>query len=63
MIPWALYYPPQAATQFLPSLYVDITSTYDLKIEALKAHQSQHDYIRDHHRTDIWAQVEAEARY
>jgi len=63
MIPWTLYCAPQSGTPFSPSLYVNITSTYELKIEALKAHKSQHDYIRDHHRTDIWAQVEAEARY
>ena len=43
-------------------MYVDITATYDLKIEALKAHKSQHAYLKEHHRTDIWAQVEAEAR-
>lgn len=63
MIPWALYYAPLPGTPFVPSIYVDITSTYDLKVDALKAHKSQHDYIREHHRTDIWAQVEAEARY
>lgn len=63
MIPWTLYCQPQVGRAFVPSIYVDITSTYDAKIEALKAHKSQHQYIKDHHRTDIWTHVEATARY
>lgn len=63
MIPWALYCSPGVGVGFVTCLYVDITSTYELKIAALQAHKSQHQYLRDHHRTDIWAQVEAEARY
>ena len=63
MIPWALYCQPQAGGPFAPSIYVDITATYKIQIAALKAHKSQHQYIKDHHRTDIWTHVEATARY
>ena len=63
MIPWTLHYAPLPGTPFAPSVYVDITATYDLKIEALKAHRSQHQFLQDHHRTDIFAQVEAAARH
>ena len=63
MIPWTLHYAPLAGTPFTPSIYVDITATYDLKIEALKAHRSQHQFLQDHHGTDIFAQVQAAARH
>jgi len=63
MIPWTLYYRPQIGVGFIPSLYVDITETYEVKIEALRAHESQHQYLKNHHRTDIWTNVEAMARY
>lgn len=63
MIPWTLHYAPLAGTPFVPSIYVDITTTFDLKIAALKAHKSQHQFLKDHHRTDIFAQVESTARY
>ena len=63
MIPCTLYCRPQMGIGFLPSLYVDISDTYHLKVEAMKAHQSQHQYLKDHHRIDIFQTVETVARY
>ncbi len=63
MIPWTLYCSSVLSIDFVPSLYVDITETYEVKVEALKAHKSQHQYLKDHHRTDIFKNVEAIARY
>ncbi|MHB8995963.1 MAG: PIG-L deacetylase family protein [Armatimonadota bacterium] len=60
-IPYALHMTPMPPVPFVPSLYVDITETFDRKIEALRCHQSQHQYLQSHHRTDIFAQVEAVA--
>ena len=62
-IPWALHCAPLPGTPFVPSLYVDIGDTFELKMEALQCHQSQHQYLQEHHQTDIFAQVEATARY
>ncbi len=62
-IPWALHCAPMPGTPFVPSLYVDIGETFELKMEALQCHQSQHQYLQEYHRTDIFAQVEAAARY
>ena len=60
-IPFVLHMAPMPPTPFTPALYVDITATFARKIEALGCHRSQHDYLRDHHRTDIFKQVEAAA--
>ena len=62
-IPWALLYSPMPGGNFVPSIYVDITQTFETKIEALKCHESQHVYLREHHRTDFFDQVEASARF
>ncbi len=63
MIPYTLYCRPQMGIGFVPSMYVDITDTYHLKIDAMEAHQSQHQYLKDHHRIDICQNVETMARY
>lgn len=62
-IPWALHYAPLPGGQFTPSICVDIGATFELKMQALQCHRSQHQYLREHHRTDIFAQVEAAARH
>lgn len=59
--PIALHMAPMPPTPFVPTLYVDITRTFDQKMAALRCHQSQHQYLQDHHGTDIFAQVEAAA--
>ncbi len=63
VIPWALHFAPLPGTPFVPALYVDIGETFELKLAALRCHESQHQYLRQRHRTDIFAQVEATARY
>jgi LmbE family N-acetylglucosaminyl deacetylase len=60
-IPIALHMPPLPGGAFTPDIYVDITSVFDHKLEAMRCHESQHQYLRDHHRTDILAQIEAAA--
>lgn len=60
-VAYALHMSPMPPTPFVPTLYVDITATFDRKLEALRCHESQHQYLRSHHRTDIFAQVEAAA--
>ena len=62
LVPYALHFAPMPPTPFAPAVYVDITATFALKLEALRCHASQHQYLRDHHRTDIFEQVEAAAR-
>lgn len=62
MVPYALHLPPMPPTPFWACLYSDITDTFAVKLEALRCHRSQHQYLRDHHRTDIFGQVEAAAR-
>lgn len=61
-VPYALHFSPMPPTPFAPAVYVDIEATFELKLEALRCHASQHQYLQDHHRTDIFRQVEAAAR-
>ena len=61
-IPPALHFAPMPGTPFIPSVYVDIGGTFELKMEALECHRSQHQYLKQHHGTDIFSQVEAAAR-
>ncbi len=63
VIPWVLHFGPLPGTPFAPSIYVDIGETFELKLAALRCHESQHKYLQQRHRTDIFAQVEATARY
>lgn len=60
-VPATLHMAPMPPTPFAPSLYVDISATFDRKLAALACHRSQHQYLQDHHRTDILRQVEAAA--
>jgi len=60
-IPIALHMAPLPPGPFAPDLYVDITPVFDRKIEAMRCHKSQRQYLQDHHRTDIFAQIEAAA--
>ena len=60
-IAYALHMAPMPPTPFVPTVYVDITATFEQKMAALRCHRSQHQYLRDHHSTDIFAQVEAAA--
>lgn len=60
-IPFALHMAPLPGAAFAPDLYVDITPVFDRKLDAMRCHESQHQYLRDHHRTDIFEQIEAAA--
>lgn len=60
-IPAALHLPPMAPTPFGADLYVDITDTFETKMQALRCHKSQYEHLQSQHRTDILKQVEAAA--
>lgn len=60
-IPCALHMAPLPPGPFSPDIYVDITPVFDRKLQAMRCHESQHQYLQDHHRTDIFAQIEAAA--
>ncbi len=62
IVPYALHLPPMPPTSFTPALYCDIADTFELKLEALRCHASQHQHLRDQHRTDVFGLVEAAAR-
>ena len=44
---------PVAGTGFIPTEYVDISDTIDLKLEALACHKSQIDWMREHDGIDF----------
>ena len=44
---------PVAGVGFIPTEYVDITDTIELKLEALACHKSQIDWMRDHDNIDF----------
>ena len=44
---------PVAGTGFIPTEYVDISDTIDLKLEALACHKSQIDWMREHDHIDF----------
>jgi LmbE family N-acetylglucosaminyl deacetylase len=57
-IPWLYYcdpvegHDPYRGTAITPSVYVDITTAIDRKIEMLSCHQSQRQWLRSHHGMD-----------
>ncbi len=42
-----------AGVNFMPTEYVDITDTFDLKLEMLECHESQMKWMRDHDNIDF----------
>ena len=42
-----------AGIDFAPQEYVDITGTIDVKLAAMRSHESQVAWLREHHATDI----------
>jgi LmbE family N-acetylglucosaminyl deacetylase len=42
-----------AGIDFTPKEYVDITATIEVKLAAMRSHQSQVTWIREHHASDI----------
>lgn len=54
----AVYYMDTlAGVGFLPTEYVDITETIDTKLDALRAHRSQLEWLRDHDGVDVVEQT------
>lgn len=49
--------------EFLPTIWVDITETFELKKRMLECHESQVKWLKEWRDTDLVAQVEIRARY
>lgn len=52
-----------AGVNFLPTEYVDITDTIDLKMEMLECHVSQLKWMRDHDHIDFAELIKSVARF
>jgi N-acetylglucosamine malate deacetylase 1 len=52
-----------AGIDFAPEEYVDITATIEVKLAAMRSHQSQVTWIRDHHASDIEELIRTVARF
>lgn len=52
-----------AGINFLPTEYVDITDTVDLKMEMLECHVSQMKWMRDHDHIDFAELIKSVARF
>jgi N-acetylglucosamine malate deacetylase 1 len=48
---------------FLPTEYVDVSSTIDTKVAMLEAHESQLTWLRDHDGVDIVEQMKTTTRF
>lgn len=60
-IPATLHLPPMPPGVFNADIYIDISSTFEQKMAALRCHKSQYEYLQSHHNTDIFQQIEAAA--
>lgn len=49
--------------EFRPTIWIDITETFQLKKEMLKCHESQVEWLKKWRGTDIIAKMEAQSRY
>ena len=52
-----------AGVNFMPTEYVDISDTMDLKLEMLECHESQMKWMRDHDHIDFAEFVKTCARF
>ena len=52
-----------AGLNFIPEEYVDISTTFEIKMEAMSQHASQISWISEHHDTDILDMIETTARF
>lgn len=48
---------------FSPEVYVDITDTYDLKLEALKKHSSQIEWLKERYNSDLLEGMQVQSRF
>jgi len=63
IIPSIYFMEPSAGNAFIPTDYVDITETIELKLEALKCHKSQLDWLMEHVGKDILKTTRANATF
>lgn len=57
------YMEPSSALDFLPSEYVDITETFDLKRKMLQCHESQVRWLEEYRHADLVGNVETINRF
>ncbi len=57
------YYESSGGIGFIPDEYVDITDTFELKLEAMKCHESQLDWLNAHDDLDTLRSIEINALY
>jgi LmbE family N-acetylglucosaminyl deacetylase len=57
------YFDTLAGQGFLPEEYVDVTETWETKVEMLQQHRSQVDWLRYHDQIDIFAFMETVAKF
>lgn len=53
LVPPVLYFDPLAGVGFDPTEYVDVSDVFEQKLEALRCHQSQLVWLKDHDGVDI----------
>ncbi|MBI3991166.1 MAG: hypothetical protein HY350_03345, partial [Candidatus Omnitrophica bacterium] len=52
-----------AGMNFLPTDYVDITDTFEMKKKMFLCHRSQHGWLKGHHKAEATELMEAMARF
>lgn len=57
------YMEPSGGLEFEPTIWVDISETFELKKQMLERHESQVKWLKEWRNTDIVAQIEAQSRY
>ncbi len=57
------YFEPSSGGEFIPTEYVDITNTIELKLEALACHASQVEWLMAHVGKDVLASTRAASMY
>ena len=62
-LPQIYYIEPYGGIQFQPDAYVDIETSYSMKVEMLSKHQSQVDWLREHDGIDILERLKICALY
>lgn len=63
IVPAVYFIDTLAGVGFMPTEYVDISDVIDLKISALRSHESQLVWLRDHDGTDIIEQTRVSGAY
>ncbi len=61
--PQVYFMEPYTGISFVPQEFVDITDTFDLKLEMLSCHKSQIEWLKEHDGMDILDFVKVSAAY